>query len=112
MPGSVPTSKDSFSNIHLDPNTGRRYSIDSVTQKSKWLDEEEKEEEEEEDSVVAVAEASTAAEGGSEHKAIIRGSSFRAHTTEDGSQYYEDEETGETSWYLPSDATVTEKEEK
>jgi hypothetical protein len=29
---------------------------------------------------------------------------------EDGSQYYEDEETGETTWDLPSDATVTENE--
>ena len=106
MPGSVPTPKGSFSNVHLDPNTGRRYSIDSVTQKRKWLDEDR----EEEDSVVAVAKASTAAEIGSEQTAIKRGSSFHAHMAEDGSQYYEDEETGETTWDLPSDATVTENE--
>jgi hypothetical protein len=61
------------------------------------------------DEEVAAEEKAAAAKSSpsiNSRKIITRGNSYHAHKTEDGSEYYEDEATGETVWTLPDNSTL------
>ena len=79
--------------VHVDEATGRRYSVNTITGESVWIDEE--------------GEGSASSLNKPEKSAVSKRQSFKQFNGETGT-YYQNVETGDTVWEVPKGGEIVE----